>query len=142
MNETRIIKVEDLEMRIIESTDEEELTEIYEFIKKSNEEELELSKIHYSYFIVANEFTNSEILEEIYKNFKNEMDYELFESFIQNEATNLQSYIIEELFNDFCKDNPNWKKNIEDYEEVLEYFFFHFNTSIAIKEIIKPYLDL
>ena len=93
-------------------------------------------------YLVANDFTSADIIEEIYKNFKDNMDYEFFECFIQNADTNLPTYIIEEFFNDFCKDTNNeWKENVEDYEEVLEYFLIHFNTPETIQEIISPYLD-
>ena len=117
----------------ITSQDEVEIREVYNQIKEDS---------YFCGYLVANEFTSADIIEEIYKNFKDNMNYEFFESFIQNPFTKLPSYIIEELFNDFCKDTNNeWKENVEDYEEILEYFLIHFNTPETIQEIISPYLD-
>ena len=117
----------------ITSQDEAEIREVYNQIKEDS---------FFCGYLVANDFTSADIIEEIYKNFKDNMNYEFFESFIQNPFTKLPSYIIEELFNDFCKDTNNeWKENVEDYEEVLEYFLIHFNTPETIQEIISPYLD-
>jgi hypothetical protein len=117
----------------ITSQDEAEIREVYNQIKKDS---------YFCGYLVANDFTSADIIEEIYKNFKNNMDYEFFECFIQNPFTNLPSYIIEELFNNFCKDTNNeWKENVEDYEEVLEYFLIHYNTPETIQEIISPYLE-
>ena len=92
--------------------------------------------------LASQHFTSADIIENIYKNFKDNINYEFFESFIQNPFTNLPSYIIEEFFNDFCKDTNNeWKENVEYYEEELEYFLIHFNTPETIQEIISPYLE-
>ena len=115
------------------SQDEAEIREVYNQIKEDS---------YFCGYLVANDFTSADIIEDIYKNFKDNINYEFFESFIQNPFTKLPSYIIEELFNDFCKDTNNeWKENVEDYEEVLEYFLIHFNTPETIQEIISPYLE-
>ena len=116
----------------ITSKDEAEIRGAYNQIKENS---------YFCGYLVSNEFTSIDIVEDIYIRFKDEMDYDFFICFIQNEATNLPSYIIVELFNDFCKDTKNkWKKDIEDYKDVLEHFLIHFNTPKTIKEIISPYL--
>ena len=116
----------------ITSKDEAEIRGAYNQIKENS---------YFCGYLVSNEFTSIDIVEDIYIRFKDEMDYDFFICFIQNEATNLPSYIIVELFNDFCKDTNNkWKKDIEDYKDVLEHFLIHFNTPKTIKEIISPYL--
>lgn len=117
----------------ISSRNEAEIRGAYNQVKRNS---------HICGYLVANRFTSADIIEEIYKNFKDKIDYEFLECFIQNPFTDLPSYIIEELFNDFCKDTNNeWKENIEGYEEALEYFLIHVNTPKTIEEIISPYLE-
>lgn len=143
----------DLEERIITSTDEKELTEIYEFIKNSDEEDLDASKIYYYGFLVSNDSLSEEIIEEIYLEHKEVIDddYEFFECFVQNCFTNIKSYILEELFEDMRdfieKEIKKFLKKKKKKEELLdnlltdiEYFVYHKNSSDKLKKELLDYL--
>lgn len=142
---------ERLEEKIITSTDEKELTEIYEFIKNSDEEDLDASKIYYLGFLVSNDSLSGEIIEEIYLEYKEviDNDYEFFECFVQNCFTNIKSYILEELFEDM-RDfiEKEIKKFLKKKKELIldnlltdiEYFVYHKNSSDKLKKELLNYL--